>query len=113
MGMVPDDDAGRSETEYVLGAPDVGYIAYGADVSASLGLHLPAAAAGTSDLRWLDCITGTIVVQTQVSVVAGDNTWTKPAGLGLEIALSITPAGYTGFGTGGSASWGRIKETYR
>jgi hypothetical protein len=44
---------------------------------------------GTYKLAWFDCATGKQALQTKVTVAAGDQTWSKPAGISDEVAVYI------------------------
>ncbi len=113
QGMAPNDAIKRGQTEYVFGAVDFGYVLYASNLTGSMGFAAPSGAAGPCDLVWFDCITGSTVVQSVV-VVAGDNLWPKPGGLGSEVALAVLPSGVTAQPQGiESASWGRIKGLFR
>lgn len=107
--MAPADALRRAQTEYVFGAPDVGYILYSSDLADNLGVSLESGM-DTVDLSWMDCVTGAIVSETNVAATAGDNVWRKPTGFGTEVALSVTPAGASSVE---GASWGGIKALYR
>ena len=84
-GMVPADGLKLAETEYVLSAPEAGYILYSSDARSSLGAGQTRA--GVYDLKWLDCVTGRIVDQPGLKTDGGDQSWRKPEGLGPEVAL--------------------------
>jgi hypothetical protein len=45
--------------------------------------------AGTYDLKWFDTIDGSTVIQTDISVLSGDITWSRPDSIGNEVALYI------------------------
>jgi hypothetical protein len=113
--MAPSDALRRAQTDYVLGNMAVGYVRDSSNLTGLMGLNVPAGAAGTYDLRWLDTASGTTTTQLHVNVPAGERTWPKPAGFGTEVALSLarsTQSTETGSRIEGS-SWGRIKQTYR
>jgi hypothetical protein len=104
------DGSARGATDFVLGAPETGYIVYSADAASGLGLSVPATSAGTYELRWMDCVTGDSVTQTDVSVAEGDNVWPRPAGIGVEAVLFAAPNGVSSVT---ASSWGRIKSLFR
>jgi len=89
--MAPHDELAHGGTEYVLALPGQSYIAYASVLSGDIGLK--GMTASDYDLRWLDCVAGTTVYQTNVAVSAGDQTWTKPGGFGDEVAVYIRLAG--------------------
>ena len=60
-------------------------LALGVSISSGLKGMRP----GTYKLHWLDCATGKQVLQSQVTVAEGDQTWSKPAGIGNEVAVYI------------------------
>jgi len=84
-GMEPHDELARNATDYVLASPGDSYIAYAAGAG---DLGLASMAAGNYTLRWFDAIDGT-EVQHDVSLGSGDQTLTRPPGLGDEIAVYI------------------------
>ncbi len=86
--MTPRDDLRFGGTQYVLAKPGDSYIAYASALAGDIGLE--ERTAGSYDVQWLDCATGESVVQTGVSVGAGDQSWTRPAGIGNELAVYIT-----------------------
>ena len=55
----------------------------------SISSGLKAMKQGKYKLHWLDCVTGKQVLQSQVTVAEGDQTWSKPAGIGDEVAVYI------------------------
>ncbi|MGH9848192.1 MAG: Ig-like domain-containing protein, partial [Blastocatellia bacterium] len=89
--MQPADELKREETEFVLAAPGLSFIAYSAAAKRSLGLKdLPA---GEYDWRWYDCATGQSVERTNVRLRAGDQRWPKPRGFSSEVALYLKRRG--------------------
>jgi len=44
---------------------------------------------GMYKFLWFDCVTGKEVTQEKVRVATGDQSWTKPSGIGNEIAVYI------------------------
>jgi hypothetical protein len=91
--MAPNDALRFGGTEYVLAFPGDGYIAYASALSGSIGLRNMTA--GTYSFKWFDCVTGTTVNQTGVSVAAGDQTWPRPSGIGTELAVYVKKTGGT------------------
>ena len=85
--MEPHDELKFAGTEYVLAKPGDSYIAYASELVGRIGLRQMTA--GTYDLTWFDCKTGKSVTQRRLKVAAGDQSWEKPTGLGLEIAVHI------------------------
>jgi CubicO group peptidase (beta-lactamase class C family) len=85
--MSPHDELKYGDAEYVLAQPGVSYIAYTPALRGKIGLR--DMTAGNYDFHWLDCATGKQVLQSQVTVAAGDQTWSKPAGIGDEVAVYI------------------------
>ncbi len=107
--MSPRDDLRRGQTQFVFGAPGVGYILYAASSPGNLAVELEGGVDAV-DLTWVDCITGTQVTESGVAAAAGENSWRKPNGLGVEVALSVTPSAPAPVS---GASWGGIKALYR
>lgn len=89
--MAPHDELKFGGTEYVFALPGNSYIAYASSLVGDLGLKNMTA--GTYDFKWYDATNGNVVAQTNVSVNAGDQTWSKPVGIGNELALYIKRAG--------------------
>ena len=89
-GMVPHDELKYGGTEYVLAKPGDSYIAYTSTLSGDIGLK--SMTAGTYKFRWFDCVNGKSITQMDVKVTAGDQTWSKPAGIGNELAVYIKRA---------------------
>ena len=85
--MAPRDDLAFGGTEYVLAAPTDSYIAYASNLSGQIGLSNMSA--GTYDFRWYDPVTGFSVMQANVAVASGDQTWSTPTSLGNEVAVHI------------------------
>ena len=44
---------------------------------------------GIYEFLWLDCVTGKKVRRTEVRVAGGDQSWSKPGGIGEEVAVYI------------------------
>jgi hypothetical protein len=85
--MSPHDELRYGGTKYVLALPETSYVAYTPALRGKIGLR--DMTAGNYEFRWFDCATGKQVLQTEVAVVAGDQTWSKPAGIGDEVAVYI------------------------
>jgi hypothetical protein len=106
--MSPRDDLARAGTRWVLADPGNAYIAYADAAGGSLGLQdLPA---GSWDLHWYDCVTGATVDQSNVTTSGGATTWTKPGGLGQEVALYVLSSGMTSIEP---ANWAKVKAAFR
>jgi len=85
--MSPHDELRNGGTEYVLAQPGRSYIAYASDLNGKIGLR--GISRGKYDFRWFDCATGKEVLQSGVTVAAGDRMWYKPAGISNELAVYI------------------------
>ena len=85
--MRPADDLAAGSTKWVLANPGQSYIAYTYDCSGPMGLKN--LAAGSYDITWFDTVSGRSQTQDRVRVEAGESSWSKPAGLGTEIALYV------------------------
>jgi hypothetical protein len=85
--MSPHDELKHGDTKYVLALPGDSYIAYTPQLRGKIGLR--DMTAGTYELHWFDCATGKQVTQTKVNVGAGDQTWSKPRGIGNELAVYV------------------------
>ncbi len=85
--MSPHDELRYGGTKYVLAQPGSSYIAYAPELSGEIGLK--GMKPGTYKFQWFDCATGKQVLETKVTVAAGDQTWSKPAGIGNEVAVYI------------------------
>ena len=88
--MSPHDELRYGGTKYVLALPGSSYIAYSPELSGEIGLK--GMRPGKYKLHWLDCATGKQILQSQVTVAEGDQTWSKPAGIGDEVAVYISRA---------------------
>jgi len=88
--MSPHDELGYEGTKYVLALPVNSYIAYTPALRGKIGLR--DMTAGTYEFYWLDCVTGKQVRQAKVNVDAGNQTWSKPRGIGSELAVYIRRA---------------------
>jgi hypothetical protein len=85
--MSPHDELSSGGTKYVLAKPGGSYIAYTPELSGEIGLK--AMKHGKYEFHWFDCATGKQVLQTEVTVAEGDQAWSKPAGIGDEVAVYI------------------------
>jgi hypothetical protein len=83
--MVPNDSLAFGNTQWALANPGSSYIGYSRSAT-SMGFR--GLTAGMYDFKWLDPVSGTTLTETK-SVVAGDQSWSKPAGFGSEVALYI------------------------
>ena len=106
--MEPRDDLALAGTDWVMAADDGESILYASDLAGSLGRR--DLAPGLYDLRWFDCATGFEVIQSSVPVVGGDAVWSKPGGLGPEVAAHLVPQEITPVQ---DRSWAEIKASYR
>jgi len=85
--MSPHDELRYGGTKYVLALPGTSYIAYTPALRGKIGLRNMTAV--NYEFRWFDCATGKQVLHTEVAVAAGDQTWSKPASIGNEVAVYI------------------------
>ena len=85
--MSPADESGLAGTQYVLAQPGTSYIAYASQLRGQVGLKN--VAPGRYRLRWFDCATGREVVEERTIGAAGDQSWTRPGGIGNEIAVYV------------------------
>jgi CubicO group peptidase (beta-lactamase class C family) len=85
--MSPHDELGFAGTKYVLALPGFSYIAYSPELQGEIGLR--DMRRGTYEFRWFDCVSGKEVMQAEVKVKAGDQSWEKPRGIGRELAVYI------------------------
>jgi len=85
--MSPHDELRNGGTEYVLAEPGRSYIAYASELNGKIGLR--DMSRGSYDFRWFDCATEKEVLQSGVTVAAGDRMWYKPAGISNELAVYI------------------------
>lgn len=83
--MAPHDELTYGSSDYVLANPGTSYIAYTSSAGSSMGIR--SLTSGTYNLRWLDTDSGSTSFQIGVSVTGGDTLWSKPSGLGTEIAV--------------------------
>ncbi len=83
--MEPRDDLRNGDTEHVLAREGKSYIVYALQGSSALGLmdfH-----AGAYDRLWLDIPSGSQLLEQDVQLAAGVQSWTRPAGIGPEAAV--------------------------
>jgi len=85
--MSPHDELRYGGTKYVLALPGTTYIAYTPNLWGKIGLR--DMSAGNYEFHWFDCATGKLILQSQVAVAAGDQTWSKSADIGGEVAVYI------------------------
>ncbi len=86
-GMSPHDELAAGGTQYVLASAGDDYVLYSCDVKDCLGLK--GVQSGSYELNWFDCVTHRWVIQPHVATRGGVRSWTKPAGLGNEVALHV------------------------
>lgn len=91
QGMAPNDALALGATEYVLADPGNAYIAYSPDRQGNMGLA--SITAGQYSFKWLDIVSGTVVTQADVSLQAGNQSWTSPSGMGSEVAVYLQRTG--------------------
>lgn len=85
--LSPHDELKAGAAEYVLADPGRSYIAWSSSATSALGLkRLPA---GRAELKWLDCVTGQTETTSSDSPAAGDRTFSRPPGIGMECAVAI------------------------
>lgn len=92
--MGPDDKQASADTNYVLGGSEASYILYSRNCSSRLGLK--SIVGGKYDFHWYDIAANRSVRHKALSVSGGSQSWTKPDGFGVEVALHIRrsePAG--------------------
>jgi hypothetical protein len=89
-GLAPHDELALGGTRHVLAAPGARYVLYADAATEDPGLR--GLAAGTYDLAWLDIPSGTTVDQEGAAVAGGDASWSRPAGVGPELALRVVPS---------------------
>lgn len=87
--MVPRNDLAFGNTQYVLAVAGQSYVAYSAAATSNLGVKGLVANA-RYDLKWLDTVDGSTVVQSNVLVTTASKTFTRPASIQPEAALYIT-----------------------
>lgn len=85
--MAPHDELRYGGTEYVMALPGESYIAYASSLSNDIGLKN--VKSGIYSFKWFDVTNGNTVIQDNVDVIGGDQTWSKPKGIGNEIAVYV------------------------
>lgn len=86
--MVPRNDLRFGNTKWVLAEAGRNYVLYSDNAAANLGVAgLPA---GTYNLKWLDTVDGSTVVQNNLALTAGNKTFAKPSTVQPEAALYLT-----------------------
>ncbi|MEM1304942.1 MAG: hypothetical protein AAGG46_08595, partial [Planctomycetota bacterium] len=83
--MAPRDELAAGETKWVLADEGSSYIAYSYACNKKLGVQ--GVPAGAYDLLWVDTETGDMIKQPGIEHLGGDAAWTKPEGIGLEVAV--------------------------
>ncbi len=86
--MVPRNDLKYGYTKFVLAAPGQSYVLYSDNAAANLGVH--GLTSGTHNLKWLDTVDGSTVVQNGVLVTTtSSRLFSRPASIQPEAALYI------------------------
>ena len=85
--MAPHDELAFGGTQYVLAKPGHSYIAYASNLTGDIGLRNMTA--GKYDFKWFDPVNGATVIQTGVTIAAGNQSWSKPSSMGNEVALHV------------------------
>lgn len=85
--MAPDDSLAYEGTIYVLAQPGNSYIAYARNLTENIGIKNMRA--GSYDFTWFDPISGQTIIQHDITVLSGNNSWSKPASFGPETVLHI------------------------
>jgi hypothetical protein len=89
--MAPHDELGWAGTKYVLARPGRSYIAYASQLQGKIGLK--DIRPGRYKFDWFDCATGKQVTQENIAVAGGDQSWNKPEGIGVELAVYVKRIG--------------------
>ena len=89
--MAPHDELKHAGTEYILALPGDSYVAYASNLVGNIGLRNMTA--GMYSFLWFDPINGATINQVNLSVAAGDQSWSKPAEVGNEVAVYIKRTG--------------------
>jgi len=91
QGLEPHDELADGATTFVLAEPGERYVAYSWAPDGRIGLkQMPA---GRYSFEWFDCVKGTFVSQASVRVGPGNQLWSRPAGIGDELAVHIRRVG--------------------
>ncbi len=85
--MVPRNDLKYGNTKFVLAVPGQSYVAYSDQASGNLGVR--GLTSGTYNLKWLDTVDGSTVVQNGVAVTTSSRAFLRPSSVQLEAALYI------------------------
>jgi hypothetical protein len=86
--MVPRNDLKYGDTKFVLAVPGQSYVAYSDSASANLGVK--GLTSGTYNLKWLDTVDGSTVVQNGVLVTTTTSRlFARPQSIQPEAALYI------------------------
>ena len=85
--MVPRNDLKFGNTKFVLAVPGQSYVAYSDQASGNFGVG--GLTNGTYNLKWLDTVDGSTVVQNGVAVTTPARVFLRPSSIQLEAALYI------------------------
>jgi hypothetical protein len=85
--MVPRNNLKFGNTKFVLAVPGQSYVAYSDQASGNLGVQ--GLTSGTYNLKWLDTVDGSTVVQNGVAVTTAATAFLRPSSIQLEAALYI------------------------
>ena len=85
--MVPHNDLKYGNTKFVLAVPGQSYVAYSDNAPSNLGVT--GLTSGTYNLKWLDTVDGSTVVQNGVSVTTAAKLFPRPSSIQPEAALYI------------------------
>jgi hypothetical protein len=85
--MVPRNDLKFGDTKWVLAEVGRSYVAYSDNAATSLGVR--GLTAGTYNLKWLDTVDGSTVVQNGVPVTTASRAFPRPATIQPEAALHL------------------------
>ena len=85
--MVPRNDLKYGNTKFVLAVPGQTYVAYSDAASGNVGVR--GLTNGTYNLKWLDTVDGSTVVQNGVLVTTPSRVFVRPASIQSETALYI------------------------
>ena len=85
--MVPRNDLISGNTRFVLAVPGQSYVAYSDAASGNVGVS--GLTNGTYNLKWLDTVDGSTVVQNGVLVTTPSRVFVRPASIQPETALYI------------------------
>ncbi len=86
--LAPRDELAHAGTRWVLADPPGSYIAYADEPSSGMGIRNMTA--GRYDLLWLDCDSGSLARRPSFSVRGGNQTFSRPSGIGGHCAVWIT-----------------------